>query len=116
MHMKNVRFILSDKIRSFRNSKAWTQERLAEEVDIHTTYISRIESGKKLPTLNIICKIAQALGVNTYELLMEEEKVDSFDHKKRKMINILNESKSADVDIYCTLLNALYERNKRGKR
>ena len=116
MNLQKIRAVLPNRIRSFRNSKGWTQERLAEEVDIHTTYISRIESGKKLPALIIICKIADTLGANTYELLMDEAKVNSSDYKRKKLINIINESKSYDIDVCFTLLTALHERHKKGRR
>ena len=116
MNLEKIRNVLPNRIRSFRNSKVWTQERLAEEVDIHTTYVSRIESGKKFPALFIICKIADALGVNTYELLMDEAKVRSCDYKRKKLVSIINESRPSDINIYATLLSALYREHKRGKR
>jgi transcriptional regulator with XRE-family HTH domain len=113
MHLEKIRSILPNRIRTFRNSKGWTQERLAEEVDVHATYISRIESGKKLPTLSMVCKISDALEVNPYELLMDEAKTSALDYKRKRLINIVSESKPADIDIYSTLLNALHRRGKR---
>jgi len=115
-NIDKLRSVLPNRIRTFRNSKNWTQERLAEEIDVHATYISRIESGQKLPTSIIICKIADALGINVYELLMEETKINSHEYKKKKLLNILSESKPADIDIYSTLLNALHKRHKKYKR
>ena len=116
MNLEKIRGILPNRIRTFRNSRGLTQEQLAEQVDIHATYISRIESGKKLPTLIIICRIADALGVDAHELLMDEGKANSYDYKKKRLINIVNESKSTDIDIYSTLLNALYKRYRSHKR
>jgi len=116
MNLEKVRNVLPNRVRSFRNSKIWTQERLAEEVDIHTTYVSRIESGKKFPALFIICKIADALGVNTYELLMDEVKLKSTDYKLKKLVSILNQSSPFDIDICTALLNMLYREHKRGKK
>ena len=111
MNLDKIRGILPNRIRTFRNSKGLTQERLAEAVDIHATYISRIESGKKLPTLIIICKIADALGVDLYELFMDEAKANSYDYKRKRLINIVNDSKPANIDIYSTLLNALHRKH-----
>lgn len=116
MNLEKIRNVLPNRVRAFRNSKVWTQERLAEEVDIHTTYVSRIESGKKFPALIIICKIADALGINAYELLMDEAKVKSSDYKRKRLINILNQSRPCDIDIYATLLNALYREHRKDKR
>ena len=113
MGLKELKIILGNRIRTLRNSRGWTQERLAEEVNVHATYVSRIESCKKTPTLPIICKIADAFGVDAYELLLDERKASSFDYKKRKLINIVKESGPANIDIYSTLINALHRRYKR---
>ncbi len=116
MNLEKIRVILPNRIRSLRNSRGMTQEQLAEKADIHATYVSRIESGKKLPTLIIICKIADVLGVELYELLVDEAKANSYDYKKMKLINIVNESKPASIDIYSTLLNALHKKHKERRR
>ena len=116
MNLEKIRSILPNRIRTFRNASGLTQERLAEKVDIHATYISRIESGKKLPTLIIICKIADVLGVDVYELLLDEGKARSSDYKRKRLINIVNESEPANIDIYSTLLNALHRAHKRKYR
>ncbi|MBU1146809.1 MAG: helix-turn-helix transcriptional regulator [Candidatus Omnitrophica bacterium] len=113
MNLEKIRSILPNRVRSFRNSKNLTQEQLAERVDIHPTYISRIESGKKLPTLVIICKLADALGINAYELLIDEAKAASSQYKIKKIINMINEAKPADVDTYMGLLNVLRKNRKK---
>ncbi len=112
---EKVTSLLSNRIRTFRNSRGWTQERLAERTDVHPTYISRIESGLKLPTLVSICKIAEALDVEVYELFIDEAKVSSPDYKKKKLISIVNESAPANIDIYSTVLNALHRKYKKRK-
>ncbi len=108
--------LLCNKIRAFRNSKGWTQERLAEKTGVHPTYISRIESGLKLPTLVSICKIAEALDVEVYELFIDEAKINSSDYKKKKLISIVSESAPTNIDIYSTVLNALHKKYKKVKK
>ncbi|MBU3911370.1 MAG: helix-turn-helix transcriptional regulator [Candidatus Omnitrophica bacterium] len=107
MNLEKIQIILPSRIRTFRNSRGWTQERLAEQIDIHPTYISRIESGKKFPTLCIICKIADVLNINVYELLIDEVKINSTEYKKKKLISIVNESKPANLELYSALLGVL---------
>jgi len=117
MSIAKVSSILANRIRVIRNSKGWTQQRLAQEINIHPTYISRIESCNKLPTLYIIARIAEVLDVEAYELLLEDEKLDTSDYKKKKIINILRESSPANIGIYFPLISALHkERNKNRKR
>lgn len=113
---QKIRYVLSHRIRVFRNQKNLSQERLAEKADIHPTYVSCIESGKKLPTLYVICKIADAFGIEVYELFLGDEKVKSREYKKRKLINILNESKPTYIDLYSTVLKALHDKYKRKRK
>ncbi|WP_227698621.1 helix-turn-helix domain-containing protein [Sphingomonas hengshuiensis] len=58
-------------VRSARREKGWTQEQLAFEADVKRSYLSEIESGKRNPTLDIVEKIAVALGVKPGALLEE---------------------------------------------
>lgn len=59
-------------IRKLRESKGWSQERLAEAANLHRTYISQIECGTRNPTLLIVARIAQALDTQPALLLQEE--------------------------------------------
>ncbi len=108
--------ILANRIRTIRNSIGWTQQRLAQEINVHPSYISRIESRKKLPTFYMISRIAEALEMETYELLLNDEKIGSSDYKKKKIINIVKESSPANIKIYYPLINALHKDRKKSKR
>ena len=55
--------LLGNNVRRLRKSRGWSQEDLAEKADLHRTYISGIERGVRNPTLTILFKLAQALGV-----------------------------------------------------
>ena len=108
--------ILSNRIRTIRNSRGWTQQRLAEEINVHPTYVSRIESCKKIPTFYIISRIAEVLEIETYELLMDDRNLDTADYKKKKIISILRESSQSNIDIYYPLINVLHKERKRKKQ
>jgi len=51
-----------------RRKKGVTQERLAELVEVHRTYIGFIEQGKRNPTIANINRIAKALGISLKDL------------------------------------------------
>ena len=55
--------LLGNNVRRLREAKGWSQEVFAEKANLHRTYISGIERGIRNPTLTIIFKIADALGV-----------------------------------------------------
>ncbi len=51
-------------IRRIRQEKGWSQEKLAFESDVHRTYISGVERGARNPTVLVLGRIADALGVS----------------------------------------------------
>jgi len=116
MSITKVSVILANRIRTIRNSRGWTQSRLALEINVHPAYISRIESCKKIPTVYMISRIAEAFEVDEYELLLDDEKLISPDYKKNKIINILKESSRSNVNIYFPLINALHKDRKRNRK
>jgi len=46
-----------------------SQEELADRADIHVTYLSAVECGKRNPSMLIFFSIAQALDVPAADLL-----------------------------------------------
>lgn len=62
------------RIRILRDAKGWSQERLAEEADLHRTYVGGIERGLRNPSLRNIVKIAEALGVPTGALFEDDHR------------------------------------------
>ena len=59
---------LSARLREVRKEKNLTQQKLAEKAGLHLTYVGHLELGKYHPTVYVMWKIAQALGVSTGEL------------------------------------------------
>lgn len=59
---------VATKIREFRGRRGLTQERLAFEAGLNRAYIGYIERGERKPSLETLAKIADALGVELYEL------------------------------------------------
>lgn len=56
-------------VRRLREERGWSQERLAFEADLHRTYVSDMERGNRNPTVIVLQKLANALGVPTAALL-----------------------------------------------
>jgi transcriptional regulator with XRE-family HTH domain len=57
------------RLATIRRQKGITQEKLAELVDVHRTYIGFIEAGKRNPSIGNIHKIAKALKVHFSDLV-----------------------------------------------
>jgi transcriptional regulator with XRE-family HTH domain len=56
------------RIVELRKARGWSQEKLAEEADLHRTYIGGIERALRNVSLHNIAKLARALGVPIAEL------------------------------------------------
>ena len=65
---------LGKRIRSIRQRKEWTLEKLAERAGMHVTYLSSIERGHRNPTLNVLASLARGLAVTLSDLLVGVEK------------------------------------------
>ena len=61
-------------VRDQRQRMGLSQEKLAEEADLHRTYIGMIERAEKNVTLLNIQKISKALGVPISSLFKRTEK------------------------------------------
>lgn len=57
-------------IRKLRLDLGLSQEELARKADLHRTFISMIERGQRNPTLDVLERLAQALGKRPSELLV----------------------------------------------
>ncbi|MCR9253571.1 MAG: helix-turn-helix domain-containing protein [bacterium] len=62
--MEDQQLILSfgNTLKSVREERSLSQEKLALNVGLHPTYISLLERGKRQPSLTVIFKLAKELG------------------------------------------------------
>jgi transcriptional regulator with XRE-family HTH domain len=65
----DIRLRLAKNIRTLRLEKGWSQEDFADRADIHRTYVSDIERGRRNPTITVVAKLALPLGVSASRLL-----------------------------------------------
>ncbi len=65
--------VFSHNLRKYRNAMGLSQEAFAEKCGLHRTYISAIECCRRSIALENIQRIADALGIETYLLFMEEK-------------------------------------------
>ena len=65
----DVRKKLGSKVQRLRRELGISQEELADRAGLHRTYVSGVERGVRNPTLTVIEKLAQALGVTIAALV-----------------------------------------------
>ena len=72
MNEISIETVIRDNIKSLRKKLGWSQEVLAERTGVSAPYITQIEVGKRTPSLDIVEKLASALGVE-YKVLFEHQ-------------------------------------------
>ncbi len=65
---------VTEKIRSMRKSKNWTQEEMAEKLNMCVNAYAKIERGETNALNPKLEKIAQAFGIETLDLLTSQDK------------------------------------------
>jgi transcriptional regulator with XRE-family HTH domain len=65
------RRLLGEAIRAKRKKAGFSQEKLAEQADLSTVFISRIERGKESPSVDSLVKVAKALRTKVRDLVSE---------------------------------------------
>ncbi|MBU4492289.1 MAG: helix-turn-helix transcriptional regulator [Euryarchaeota archaeon] len=111
-----IKNIIASRIRTCRVAKGWTQDRLAEEASLAATFVSRIESGSRLLSVVSLCRLAAALDVDAYELMVSAEKIQTLDYKTKQLIAVLNKSKPAEISLYLEITAALRKKKRSARR
>ena len=70
--LKEYQSILARRVRDLRTHKGWTQERLAEATKVTRVCIVAVEGGKQNVSMDILVRLANALGVAPETLLSVE--------------------------------------------
>lgn len=66
----DILHVLGANIRALRIREGFSQEVLAEKANLHRTYVGAIERGDRNVSLKNIDRIASALNIETYKLLI----------------------------------------------
>jgi transcriptional regulator with XRE-family HTH domain len=56
-------------LQKLRRERGLSQEELADRANIHQTYLSGVERGKRNPTVTVLQRIAEALGTDIEDLV-----------------------------------------------
>lgn len=76
MDSTEIKNIFTSNIKRYRALNDMTQMQLAEEADISVGFLCDLENGKKWGTLETMAKLANALHIKPYQLLMPQEEKD----------------------------------------
>lgn len=78
----------ADKLISLRKKNNWSQEELAEKLDVSRQSVSKWEGGQSLPDISKIIALSQLFGVTTDYLLKEEAEGVKLDAPARRLVTL----------------------------
>jgi transcriptional regulator with XRE-family HTH domain len=67
-----IEMILADKLIDLRKKNGWSQEELADRLEVSRQSVSKWESAQSVPDMNRILKLSELFGVSTDYLLKDE--------------------------------------------
>lgn len=80
--------LIGERIRQARKQKGWSQEKLSEEIDLATAFLSRVERGRSQINLKRLAQISTALDV-PLESLITGVNTSSEKYLDKDLYNIL---------------------------
>lgn len=111
--MENIELNLKSigsNIRQYRKQKNLSQEELAELIEVSSTYISQIELGKKLPSLDIFVKLLNAIDASA-DLVLAEVIISSYSFKvselNERMKDLPIENQKLIYSVVDTMVNEM---------
>ena len=116
---KECRQILGQNIKRFRNRLGLSQLHLALELEISTTFLSDIETGKKWVSAQTLSQIARALKIEVFELFKPEQTIRDdvsaavasyLDHVDEAFIKSIEEAVRPAVKKSITKMRKFYEK------
>ena len=69
MHRADSSKKLGENLKKLRTRKKMSQGDISRKLGVDRAYISSIENGRMNPTLSTLEKLAEAMGINSSELL-----------------------------------------------
>lgn len=76
--------MLGERIKRYRKEKGYSQKQLAEKLDVAQTAVSSWETGVRMPGIDTIMWIADALDVSYHELLRNERPKETVEAEQKK--------------------------------
>lgn len=98
------------RLRELRRSRGLTQAELARQARVTVSYVWKLEAGKSAPGLDLMERLARALGVSLNEMLPESDPVDAIvllREQAKRLTNTLVESADRETLL---MLNPLLAR------
>lgn len=113
----NLSMLIGDHIRAIREAKSLSQGDIEKRAGLLRAYISRIENGHTIPSVETLEKFARALEVPLYQLFYAGEEPPKLPHlPKRKTADEIAFGSSGKEERFLTKLRQLLGRMSESNR
>ena len=107
---------LAENIKKIRKQKGWSQKDLGAMIGSHLSHVNRIETGKQNPSLEVLIKLADALGVSIDGLVRGSDEdfkeIRIEDKNMSERIKLLNTLEPEDRKVVIRVIDALLTKKK----
>ena len=97
---------IGQRIRKYRKAHGFSQEELAERVNISTTHMSHIETGNTKLSLSVLVSLSEALEVDTDKLLFSTKRANKSAYTE-EILNLLEDCTPQQLAIIVDILQAV---------
>lgn len=95
-------YAIGEKIRKYRKAYHLSQEQLAEKIGISVTHMSHIETGNTKLSLSVLLDIADALDLQTDDLLREQPSGKAA--SVQAIAEVLDQCSEKQIRILCDII------------
>jgi len=109
---------IGSRIRALRQEQKLTQEKLAELADIHPTFLAKIAAGQRLPSLEVIGRLAGALGVPVASVVSATDDLEGASPEDRlidELVALLKGCTGEELEFVRDFITLLKRHTRQGK-
>jgi len=100
MQEQEIRALLAENVKKYRNKRGWSQLYLAEKLEISANFLSEIETGKGWVSPLTLSKLSNALEIEVFELFKPTSlKKTTQDEKEAKKMKRFAKDLTEALDI-----------------
>jgi transcriptional regulator with XRE-family HTH domain len=105
--------VIGDKLKELREAKKLSQGDVEKRTGLLRCYISRVENGHTVPSVDTLEKMARALEVPMYRLFTDEAKIEKPDISFSKVESARNTKQEAKLRPFVKALSRLTDKDQR---
>ena len=105
--------VIGDKLKELREAKKLSQGDVEKRTGLLRCYISRVENGHTIPSVETLEKMARALEVPMYGLFTDEAKIEKPDSAFSKVESARNTKQEAKLRPFVKALSRLTDKDQR---